>query len=164
MTRASPKRLKNSPKVRSSMSGSGSAASAISRGKASSSVSILPSFLADQRDEADGAQILLLENAIVLLGHLDQLLNAAGLAHRHDDAAVRRELLDQRARHVAPARRRQDGIERRVVAATFGSIRLDDLDIVVAEAPKPLARDLYQLMLALDADHQAGNAADDGRG
>src|SRR5437764_2879497 len=153
MTRASPKRLKNSPKVRSSMSGSGSAASAISRGRASSSVSILPSFLADQRDEADGAQIFLLENAILLLGHLDQLLDPAGLAHRHDDAAVRRELLDQRARHVAPARRRQDGIERGVLAAAFGTVALDDLDVIVAKAPQTAARHCDEVVLPLDRNY-----------
>src|SRR4051812_6849567 len=116
------------------MSGSGSAASAISLGRASTSVSILPSFLADQRDETDGAQILLLEDAVLLFGHLDQLLNAAGFTHRHDDAAVGRELLNERARHVAPAGCCEDRIERGVRAAAFGPVALDDLDIVVAEA------------------------------
>src|SRR5204863_956 len=81
--RALAKRSKNSPKIRSSMSGSGSAVSAMSVGRSSSSVSsIFPSLFADQRNEPHTTEILLLEDSVFLLGHLDELLNPAGLADR----------------------------------------------------------------------------------
>ena len=64
---------------------------------------------------------------------------------------------------MASARRREDRVKRRLVAASPGAVALDDLDIVVAEPLQPLARDLDQLVLPLDPDHLVGNPADDRR-
>ena len=61
---------------------------------------------------------------------------------------------------MAAARRGEDRVERRFVGPAPGAVALDDLDIVVAEPLQPLARDLDQLVLALDGDHLAGDAAD----
>src|SRR6185369_16828988 len=112
--------------------------------------SAVPALLADQRHEAHSAQILLLEDSVLLLGHLDKLLDQAGIADGHDDPPVRRELFDQGTRHVAAARRRKDRVVRGLVAPALGPVALDDLDIAVTEAPQALARDLHQFALPLD--------------
>src|SRR5437879_3858901 len=110
------------------MSGSGSAASAISRGRTCRSVSsIFPSLLADQRDETDAAKIFLDQLAVRPLGHLDQLLHPAGTADRHDDAPAVGELLDPGLRHVTTAGGGENGIEWRMFGAAPGAVALDDL-------------------------------------
>src|SRR5258705_6105204 len=58
----------------------------------SSSASAIPSLLADQRHKPHPAQILLAENPVFLLGHLDQLLNSARVADWHDQPPAWREL------------------------------------------------------------------------
>src|SRR3954452_6689222 len=136
------------------MSGSGSAASAIRRGRTARSVSsIFPSLLPNQRHEAHAAQILLDELAIGTLGHLDQLLHPARLADRHDDAPAVGELLDPRLGHVAAAGGGDDRIERSLVETALRPVALDNLEVVVAEAVNALPRELDQVVLPLDADH-----------
>ena len=48
-----------------------------------------------------------------------------------------------------------------MLRATQGSIALDDLDVGVAEPLEPLASGFNEVVLALDPDHLAGDAADD---
>src|SRR5437868_4684591 len=151
--------------MKASTSGSGSAASAISRGRLSSSVSsIAPPFLADQRHEPDLAEAFLLQDSVLLLGHFDQFLHRTGIADRHDEPSAGRKLLDQRTWDMAPAGGGEDRVERRLIAATGGPVAFDNLDVAVTEPPQPLARDVDQIMLALDPDHLRGNAADHRRG
>src|SRR5438270_4051277 len=153
------------PNAGSSMLGSGSAASATSRGRGSSSISsILPSLLDDQRHEANAPEILVNELATRSLGDLDQFLHPAGFAHRHDDPAAVGELVNQSLGHVASARRREDRIERRAVETASSAVAFDDRDIGAPEARQPLAGEFRQIVLPLDSDHLSGNSADDGGG
>src|SRR5205085_6312471 len=143
----------NSPKDGSLISGSGSAACAISRGSASRSASsIAPAFLADQRDEANTAEILPQSLAAWPFRDLDQLLHRAGIAERHHQAAALGELLEQSFWNMASARSGEDRIIRRIGGPAPGTVALDDLDIVVTEGPHAVARDGNQLGLALDRD------------
>src|SRR5437762_13360769 len=115
------------------MSGSGSAASAISRGRTCRSVSsIFPTLLADQRDEAHAAKIFLDQLAVRPLGDLDQLLHPAGIADGHDDAPAVGELLDPRLGHMAPTGGGENGVERRMFGAAPGPVALDNPDVRVA--------------------------------
>src|SRR5689334_17375628 len=133
--------------------------------RTSSSVSsIVPSFLADQGDEANAAQLFLLEASVLLLGYFYQLLDPTRLAQRHHDAPAGGKLLHQRTRNVTSAGRGEDRVEGRAVGPAFRSVALDDRDIVVAGPLQPLARYFDQLMLALDADRLARDPADHRRG
>ena len=60
------------------------------------------------------------------LGHLNELLDPAGIADRHDQPSAWRELLDERLRDVASARRGEDGVEWRFVRAAARAVALDD--------------------------------------
>src|SRR5437868_1364476 len=105
------------------MSGSSSAASAISRGRTCRSVSsIFPTLLADQGHEAHTAEALLDQLAVRSLGDLDQLLHPAGTADGHDDAPAVGELLDPGLGHVATAGGGEDGVDRRMFGATPGAV------------------------------------------
>src|SRR5438477_3105626 len=122
---------------------------------------ILPSLLADQRHEAHAAKTLLDQLPLCALRDLDQLLHPAWVAQRHDDAAARRELVDQRPGHVAAARSGDDRVIGSALRPALGAVALDDLDIAVAEPLEPLARHFDQFMLPLHADHRVCDAADD---
>src|SRR6476646_303253 len=144
------------------MSGSGSAARAISRGNASNSISsIRPAFLADQRYEPHPAEIFLLQDSAVLLGDLDQLLNPAGIADRHHQPPAGRKLGDQGLGNVAAARRGEDRVIGGFVGPAAGAVTLDDLDMAVAKPPQSLASNLHQLVLPLDRDHSVHDSAED---
>lgn len=96
-----------------------------------------PAFLADKRNEANGAQVGLLHASVGSFHDLDEPLHAARTADRHDDRAAGRELIDKGHWHMTSARRGKD----RVIGRPFGpaprAVALDDLDIRIAE---PLIR------------------------
>src|SRR4051794_25297197 len=108
------------------MSGSGSAASAIKRGSGSTSVSsIAPSFLADQWNEAHRTKVRLLQRSVLCLGDPYQLLDPPRVADGHHNGSPRRELVDQRLGHVAPARRSEDRVVRRIFGPAASPVTFD---------------------------------------
>src|SRR6185503_19822259 len=116
------------------MSGSGSAASAISRAGLSNSVSsIFPTLFPDQGNEADAAEVRLLKRPVRALRRIDEILDPAGASNRHDDASLRLQLLDERGRDMASARSGKDRVERRFFGPAPGAVAVDDSDIAVAE-------------------------------
>src|SRR5687768_17419452 len=88
----------------------------------SSASGILEPFLADQRDEADAAEVLPFGASAGELGHLDQLLRPGLAADRHDQPPALDQLVDQRLGYMTAARRRQYRVERRVVRAAAGAV------------------------------------------
>src|SRR6185369_4828625 len=126
--------------------------------------SLAPALFADQRHEAHPAEIFFLQDSVFLLRDLDEFLHAIGIADGHDDPSVGGELLDQRPRNVASGGGGEDRTKRRLVAPALRAVTLDDLDIVITEAPHSLASDRDQLGLPLDPDHLGGDAADHRRG
>src|SRR5690349_15953651 len=92
------------PKEGSSTSGSGAAAFRIRWGRSSSSTSTLtPSLLTDQRNEAHFAEVRLLKASVFPLGHSDEFLHPAGDADRHDEPSTESKLRHKRRRNVTSA-------------------------------------------------------------
>ena len=83
---------------------------------------------------------------------------------RDDQPAADRELLLQRLRHLGPAGRDQDGIERRGLRPAFGAVADAQLDIVVAQLLEPSPGRLGQRRMALDRVDPVGDLAHHGRG
>src|SRR5436189_2075846 len=118
-------------------------------------IALVPTFLPDQRHEADRAEILASVAVLACAGDLDQALHRIRLSDRHDQSAPDAELPLQRRRHMRSAGGGEDRVERRVLRLTRRAIALDDPDVAVAEPPHPLHREAGELGVPLDGDHLA---------
>ena len=70
-------------------------------------------MLADERHEAHGAEILIVEFVLAIAHHLDQALLEGGRAKWHHEAAADFQLAAQRFGNFRSTRGDDDGVERR---------------------------------------------------
>ncbi len=122
---------------------------------------VLPAIHPYQGNESDVSQVRLLQTPVLSFGYFDEVLNPARIANRHDNAAAGSELIDERLRDMTSARSSEDRTKGRLIYAAPRAVALKDRDIVVTEAPEPLARRFDEVMVALDANDLRRDATDD---
>ena len=125
---------------------------------------LAPAVLADQRDEGDGAQVVLLEMVGARAGDPDQPLFALSLAHRHDQASAQVELVLQRLRDGWTAGRDQDGVVRGGVGPAMRAVAQVHLGIDQTQPRQALARGPGQGVVALDRVDPGGQPRQHGGG
>ena len=84
-------------------------------------------------------------------------------AHRHDQPATHRHLVEERLGHAGSARGHQDRLIGRVLGPAQAAVALEHVDVVVSELGQPTARGVGQLPDPLDRVHLARDPGQDGR-
>ena len=100
----------------------------------------LPALCADQRHEADVAEVLAREAAVGLARHAHELLELAPLADRHHEPPAGRELVEQRRGHARPAGRHHDRVVGRVLGPAERAVAVADRHVREPELARGGAR------------------------
>ena len=122
-----------------------------------------PALLPDEGHEADLTERLAVEAPVVSPGDPHEHLGSLVRSHRHDQAAARRELAEQRLGDLGPAGRNGDGVVGGMLGPAEGPVAAEDVRVVVPEPRQAFARTVREELETLDGEHLLHEAAQNGR-
>lgn len=118
---------------------------------------LVPAMLADQRYEADTAEVMFLPGVLAGAGDAQQGLQALA-SDRNDEPPAELELTLERLGDTVASRGDEDRVERRFVGQAQAAVAVDNGHIVIAERVDSLGGRPGERLVPFDREHLPGDA------